>query len=98
MKIDLGDGHYLEPVTGRGHGEDSPFPVTLENCVGVIETHQQPDGQGECSGYVRFRGRGSEDQPQWDVLSVEPLTLSPSILCRTCGAHGFVREGKWVPA
>lgn len=34
----------------------------------------------------------------WDVLQLDPLTLSPSLLCRHCGHHGFIREGRWVPA
>jgi hypothetical protein len=34
----------------------------------------------------------------WTVESWSPLTLSPSILCRLCGDHGFIRAGKWVPA
>lgn len=34
----------------------------------------------------------------WDVISVEPLTLSPSILCTVCKHHGFIRDGRWVPA
>lgn len=34
----------------------------------------------------------------WDLVSEEPLTLSPSLLCRACGHHGFVRDGRWVPA
>ena len=33
----------------------------------------------------------------WDVLKLEPLTLSPSLLCRVCGHHGFVQNGRWVP-
>jgi hypothetical protein len=28
----------------------------------------------------------------------DPLTISPSLLCEVCGWHGFVRDGKWVPA
>lgn len=34
----------------------------------------------------------------WRVLSVNPLTLSPSLLCTRCKTHGFIRDGKWVPA
>jgi len=34
----------------------------------------------------------------WTVESWEPLTISPSILRKACGCHGFIREGKWVPA
>lgn len=34
----------------------------------------------------------------WTVVSKDPLTISPSILCCQCNVHGFFREGKWVPA
>lgn len=37
------------------------------------------------------------DRPLWQVQSWEPLTISPSVLC-SCGDHGFIREGRWVPA
>ena len=36
--------------------------------------------------------------PPWDITSTEPLTMAPSILCRTCEIHGFFREGQWVTA
>jgi len=32
------------------------------------------------------------------VVTEDPLTIDPSILCPDCGAHGFVRDGRWVPA
>lgn len=28
----------------------------------------------------------------------EPLTIGGSLLCLSCGLHGFVRDGKWVTA
>lgn len=34
----------------------------------------------------------------WRVVSREPLTLQPSILCKECGCHGFITSGRWVPA
>jgi hypothetical protein len=34
----------------------------------------------------------------WTVQSTDPITLSPSLLCSACGEHGFIRDGKWVPA
>lgn len=34
----------------------------------------------------------------WTLEKREPLTISPSLLCQVCGHHGFIREGKWVPA
>lgn len=34
----------------------------------------------------------------WDLVQADPLTVSPSALCRRCGHHGFIRGGVWVPA
>lgn len=34
----------------------------------------------------------------YPLVGGEPLTLSPSLLCKTCGDHGFIRGGKWVAA
>lgn len=39
-----------------------------------------------------------ENQPHWTVNSWEPLDISPSVACGSCGCHGFIREGKWVDA
>lgn len=67
--------------------------------VGLTEAHKDKGGN-VCMGYVRFEGTrggyGSDNAAKWKVESVSPLTLSPSILCRTCGNHGFIRQGKWV--
>lgn len=30
------------------------------------------------------------------LVSIDPITITPSILCDDCGAHGFITEGKWV--
>ena len=32
----------------------------------------------------------------WIVDSREPMTVRPSILCRSCQTHGFITDGKWV--
>ena len=49
---------------------------------------------GRCSGYAPVRPHAKDG---WDVVQVQPLTLSPSLVCRACGHHGFIREGRWVP-
>lgn len=46
-------------------------------------------------GGVSFEGLPGEG-PRWTVESLDPLTLSPSIDTGCC--HGFIREGRWVPA
>ena len=35
--------------------------------------------------------------PAHVIESLDPLTVSPSILCPDCGLHGFIRSGVWVP-
>jgi hypothetical protein len=39
-----------------------------------------------------------DDARGWRVESIDPLTVSPSILCGSCGLHGWWRSGAWVPA
>lgn len=86
--IDLGGGHWLSPFVQSDSDE----------VAGYFDIHPY-QGQPEraCVGSVNRPGHG-HGNAEWDVLSENPLTLSPSLLCRTCGNHGFVREGKWVPA
>lgn len=35
------------------------------------------------------------NRPKWQVISWDPLTISPSIYCGNCGCHGFIIDGKW---
>ena len=101
--IDLGHGHTIEIAAwspdldlnpGLRHLADQ-FPARTNGIV----THKLPDG-GECSGAITFDTPLTREHmtgPYWTVGSWEPLTLSPSLLCH-CGDHGFIRDGKWVPA
>jgi hypothetical protein len=80
-----------------GHGVSVSFVVNADGVeCGLHETHPTCGDQGH---WVGFRGvAGAEGHPSWIVESRDPLTLSPSIQCRTCGHHGFIRNGRWVPA
>jgi hypothetical protein len=93
VTIAIGEGRTVEPVVGADG----------ETTVGYIERHPKPDNLANrnrgvvgdpCSGFVQFAGDGA----RWTREQADPLTLSPSIACRTCGNHGFIRDGKWVPA
>jgi hypothetical protein len=33
-----------------------------------------------------------------DLDQADPLTLSPSLLWSCCNTHGWIREGRWIPA
>lgn len=92
--IDLGYGVIIEFFVVDDNGER----------VGLVETHpasMQPSGR--CSGSVRFdtpaaHAAYTTPGPFWQVVSLDPLTLSPSLLCHACGNHGFIRDGKWQVA
>jgi hypothetical protein len=90
--IDLGDGHTLHFVSYEG-----------DERAGANVYHKKPDGS-ECGGFIAFSGGkwASEFKENpiatWDVQSFDPLTCSPSLLCRACGDHGFIRGGRWVKA
>lgn len=66
--------------------------------TGLFESHPAPDGR-ECGGPVTFDVPEAEglSGPRWIVESWDPLTISPSVLCRTCGHHGWIKEGRWIP-
>lgn len=32
------------------------------------------------------------------MVSEDPLTLTPSIICHQCGLHGWIRDGRWEAA
>ena len=92
-QIDLGDGHTIEFSSYEG-----------DHRAGAIVTHKKPDGE-TCESFISFRGRAWATQfkdglaeGSWDLVSDDPVTLSPSLACRVCGDHGFVREGRWVRA
>jgi hypothetical protein len=90
----------LEP--GVPHDIGSDVTITLAEhdgkIFGLTEGHRDKAGN-PCMGFVRFEGPclRTLEAPTWNVESTQPLTLSPSILCRTCGHHGYIRQGRWVP-
>jgi len=82
-----------------GNGTKYTRVVYEDEWVGINEWHLTPAGE-LCGGWVPFTGNRFSNGigPTWEVISLDPLTLSPSLLCRACQHHGFIREGRWVPA
>jgi hypothetical protein len=101
--VDLGHDHTLRYFAWSPDRDLNPQydGVPDEPKAGAIIDHKKPDGSGDCSGAVNFdtpvMRQLRSDRALWTVESWEPLTISPSVLC-SCGDHGFIREGKWVPA
>ena len=83
--IDLGGGHRIQ--------------VTKDWTSFVEEHRDLRDPSRSCAGSGGIEGGPiAEPGRSWKLKSREPLTLTPSIQCTVCGNHGFVTDGKWVPA
>lgn len=81
------------------------------NWIGLLEWHECISGinhkqlaqdntdSGVSAGGVYFENAPAYVKgPRWQLVNADPLTINPSVLCRTCGLHGWIREGRWVPA
>lgn len=93
--LDLGSGVWLQPFTASYAPEG--------DCAGGIVWHVHADGE-PCGGSIYFLQdpsdsaaavRQRERGQVWTVESWDPLTISPSVLAKGCGLHGFIRNGRW---
>lgn len=86
--IDLGNGSHYSKVVDKDN-----------KWIGINEWHLSPTGK-LCGGWVPFNVQSEylAGGEKWTVNSYDPLDLSPSLLCTACGHHGFIRQGRWVPA
>lgn len=90
--VDIGHGVGIA-FWYRWPRESNPEPG------GLIEEHpDQRDPSKRCAGSVSFEGVAQAGRPAWHVVSMEPLTLTPSLVCTACGHHGWITAGKWCPA
>lgn len=60
-----------------------------DNITGFVESHDTPEGE-PCGGMVEI----GEDE--WKILTPDPLTVHPSIVCDYCDSHGVIYAGIWV--
>jgi uncharacterized protein DUF6527 len=108
--VDLGSGHSFMFVGCQegSEGDYTPAPFVLEGhdrIVGIIENHPSLLTGESCPGGVMFCASKHDQKrkrPIWSVQSLDPLTISPSVLCVKdkggCGMHGFIRDGRWIGA
>lgn len=86
-----------------GHGIRFAYLYTARGTVaGVLERHHCVDVHGRVrAGIGSLPLIGVPDWPKgwprWSARSLHPLSLTPSIRCRTCGRHGWLTDGLWVP-
>jgi hypothetical protein len=85
--VDLGGGHGVNwlldayGVRTGGHWQHPPGPTARDD---VKE-------EGFCLGGFTITGPNP-----WKLEKEDPLTLSPSLLCMSCGSHIFIRDGKVI--
>lgn len=106
VTLDLGDGHLLRWVRFDPDLELNPQYAHLRDQLPALRfaatvVHPRLDNGRPCASGITFDtplAREVDPGPLWQVQSWDPLTVSPSLLCRRCGDHGFIREGRWVRA
>lgn len=88
---------------------DERYPVGEPNVADIGSRHfVRPNGFG---GYLWWHDCPAVDHVAWGwfgpyddrasghiITSHEPLTVKGSLICELCHDHGFITDGKWVPA
>jgi hypothetical protein len=103
----LDDNHFFLWSYGSvEYFEDCGWPHDTRDgedlvLTGIITYHRLLNGNC-CGGFLSFAlplrpSKHEADRAVWDVHSLDPLTIAPSVLCH-CGDHGFIRDGCWVSA
>lgn len=107
--LDLGGGYTARWVGWHPERDINPGLEHLPDVDRYALSFRHPDPRrpGEFhTSMVTLAGEVQAalqpDLPVWTVHSWDPLTLTPSILCTLgkggCGVHGYITEGRWVPA
>lgn len=87
--IDIGHDVYIVKL----HDKEGKW-------VAIDEYHRNPTTGAWCGGFAPFdveSGYLTRQSEKWTVNSFEPLDLSPSLLCRACNHHGYIKQGRWEP-
>lgn len=101
--LDIGHGHVVTFTRWAPDRELNPQYADLPDVdpIGLMDDHNRPDGTPCVGGAVMFEceaaRRAFPNRTTWTLVSLEPLTITPSLLCRTCGDHGFITSGRWCP-
>lgn len=69
-------------ITENVFGDATPAEVHV--------AHLTPDGQDcrDSGGSIALH----------TIVSRDPLTIRASLACKRCAWHGFITDGKWIPA
>jgi len=67
--------------------------------IGLHTWHWDQNAGHWCGGWLGFTNvEGHIPRSKHELVSEDPLTVTPSLLCPTCQHHGWIRDGHWVSA
>lgn len=90
--INLGNGWELSPIVDTD-GESVGY--LIGGPAAPVCPYPECATVGRCGGLIRTRP--TEGRPHWTIVTADPLTLTPSIVCKCKGQHGHVVAGQYVP-
>lgn len=106
--LDLGGDHWAhrEYRLTDGHIVGLPRDAVVPEgaiFIGIHERHRQENGAwcGGWAGFINVEDPVDDHHSRnsrHELLSADPLTISPSLQCRSCPSHGFIVNGKWSDA
>lgn len=85
-ELALGAGHFFVAIFDA----DDVFVGWLHR-----HPHASADTATTCQTFCAVRY--VEGVPIYRIDCADPLTLSPDVCCRLCGAHGRIVNGVWLP-
>lgn len=98
-EIVIGEGRSVK-FFSKSLGEDHTVPVS-----GCVYTHPHSETGEPCRGTLWLSNTGGETPygvPEFELVADKPLhirgILKPSVQCKLCSEHGYILDGKWMPA
>lgn len=90
-------GHGQECSLARGE-DGSLIGVWLRHECAKVPSHGRESDTSTGFGAFIPLATSTGYRNHWTLVSEEPLTIRPSVHFVDCGVHGFITDGKWVPA
>lgn len=105
--LDLGGDHWAHREYRLTDGSLVGYPRDAEIpdgalFVGIHERHRSTkDPARWCGGWLGFANVADpvddhhSRNSKHTLVQADPLTISPSLGCRSCDSHGFIENGRW---
>jgi hypothetical protein len=49
-----------------------------------------------CYGYISWEPHNGMKISGHTLVSIDPVTIQPSLDCRSCASHGHITDGRWI--